>query len=420
MVCGGRQRIPKGAAAVNFRASFFAAPHRVMFLGGAVQALLAMLFWSLQIGGHYAGLWSLPVWPLLTQIPASTWHALLMGSGVFPWFVFGFILTAGPRWQGAGDLRQPEFLPPFLFLAVGWSLIWLALLLPVLLGFGLVLVAIGWALVARILTRIASLPALGREHIRYVALAGWLGVAALGCYLLLAINGDPFWGRLGTTLTIWGFLLPVFATVAHRMLPFFTSAVIRGYVVHRPVWALRVLLAAGLGHGLFSFLDLARWLWLTDLPALVASGHLAWRWWNRAITGNRMVLVLHLAFAWVPVAFALFALQSLPGVLEPGALGQAPMHALVIGFFSSMMIGMVSRVTLGHSGRPVAADGSMWASFCMMQLAAFLRLLAELPLPGLATVLLLLSAITWLAGFGVWALAYAPALWRAREDGKPG
>jgi uncharacterized protein involved in response to NO len=56
----------------------------------------------------------------------------------------------------------------------------------------------------------------------------------------------------------------------------------------------------------------------------------------------------------------------------------------------------------------------------MMQLAAFLRLLAELPLPGLATVLLLLSAITWLAGFGVWALAYAPALWRAREDGKPG
>lgn len=409
-----------GAAALNFRASFFAAPHRVMFLGGAVQALLAMAFWSLQIGGHYAGLWSMPVWPLLAEVPLSTWHALMMGSGVFPWFVFGFILTAGPRWQGAGDLKQPEFLPPFLFLATGWALVWLALLLPVVLALGLALAAIGWALVARILTRIASLPALGREHIRYVALAAWLGVVALGCYLLLAIDGDPAWGRLGTTLTIWGFLLPVFATVAHRMLPFFTSAVTRGYVVHRPAWALRVLLAAGLGHGLLGVLDLAHWLWLPDLAALVASATLTWLWWHRGITGNRMVLVLHLAFAWVPVAFAIFALQNLPALIEPGALGQAPMHALAIGFFSSMMIGMVSRVTLGHSGRPVVADGSMWIAFCMMQVAALLRMLGELPLPGLGSILLWLSAMTWLAGFGVWALAYAPALWRARADGKPG
>ncbi|MBI5898796.1 MAG: NnrS family protein [Rhodocyclales bacterium] len=406
-----------GAAALNFRASFFAAPHRVMFLGGAVQALLAMAFWSLQIGGHYAGLWSLPVWPLLTQIPMTTWHALLMGSGVFPWFVFGFILTAGPRWQGAGDLRQTEFLPPFLFLAGGWMLVWLALALPVLLGFGLTLAAIGWALVARILTRIALIPALGREHIRYVALAAWLGVVALACYGLLAINGDALWGRLGTTLTLWGFLLPVFATVAHRMLPFFTSAAIRGYEVHRPAWALRVLVAAGLGHGLLSLFDFARWLWPADLAALVASGHLSRIWWHRAIGANRMVLVLHLAFAWVPVAFALFALQ---GLLEPGALGQAPLHALAIGFFSSMLIGMVSRVTLGHSGRPVAADASIWASFCMMQLAAVLRVLGELPLPGPGAILLWLSAMAWLLGFGVWALAYAPALWRARADGKPG
>jgi len=408
------------AAALNFRASFFTAPHRVMFLGGAVQALLAMAFWSLQIGGHYAGLWSLPVWPLLTQIPMTTWHALLMGSGVFPWFVFGFILTAGPRWQGVGDLGQKQFLPPFLLAAGGWMLVWLALLLPVLLAFGLALAAVGWALVARLLTRIALFPAQGREHIRYVVLAAWLGVIGVACYLLLALAGNPLWGRAGTMLTVWGFLLPVFATVAHRMLPFFSSAVIRGYVVHRPAWALRVLIAAGLGHGLLSLFDFAHWLWLVDLAALAASGYLSWIWWQRGVDGNRMVLVLHLAFAWVPIAFALFAMQNLAGLLEPGALGQAPLHALVIGFFSSMLIGMVSRVTLGHSGRPVVADASMWASFCMMQLAATLRVLADLRLDGFGTMLLWLSAMTWLLGFGVWALAYAPSLWRARADGKPG
>lgn len=420
MVSVRRSDVHLVAAAVNFRASFFAAPHRVMFLGGAVQALFAMAFWSLQIGGHYAGLWSLPVWPLLTQIPVSTWHALLMGSGIFPWFVFGFILTAGPRWQGAGDIRQREFLPPFLFLAAGWTLVWLGLMLPALLGFGLGLVAIGWTLVARVLTRIALIPAQGREHIRYVALAAWLGVVALVCYMLLAITGELAWGRLGTALTIWGFLLPVFATVAHRMLPFFTSAVIRGYVVNRPAWALRVVVASSFSHGLLSFLGLVPWLWTADLPALAATGYLSWTWWHRAIKGNRMVLVLHLAFAWVPVAFSLFVLQSLPWPIDRGSLGQTPMHALAIGFFSSMLIGMVSRVTLGHSGRPVVADGPMWIAFCMMQLAAMLRVLSEFPLAGISAMLLWLSALAWLVGFGVWALAYAPALWRARADGKPG
>ena len=115
------------AGVLMFRASFFAAPHRVMFLGGSIQALLAMGFWSLQTGGHYAGFWSVPVWPLLAVLPHSLWHGLLMGSVVFPWFVFGFILTAGPRWQGAADLGQRDFLPPFMLLAVGWLLVWIAL-----------------------------------------------------------------------------------------------------------------------------------------------------------------------------------------------------------------------------------------------------------------------------------------------------
>ena len=63
---------------------FFAAPHRVMFLGGTVQALLAMAFWSLQTGGHYAGLWSPPAWPLLLRFPPPLLHAMLLAGGVFP------------------------------------------------------------------------------------------------------------------------------------------------------------------------------------------------------------------------------------------------------------------------------------------------------------------------------------------------
>lgn len=387
-----------------------------MFLGGTVQALLAMVFWSLQTGGHYAGLWQAPVWPLLTVFPASTVHAMLMAGGVLPWFVFGFILTAGPRWQGAGDLVQADYLPPFLLLGAGWITVWIAFVVPAVLPFGLVSVLAGWVMVARLLGRIAMRPATAREHIAYVALAAWAGAAGIAAYGWMAATGDLVWGRLGLSLIVWGFLPPVFFSVAHRMLPFFTSAAVRGYVARRPAWALRVLVAASLAHGALAFAELPGWLWLADLPAMIAAATLSRVWWRREVLANRMVLVLHLAFAWLAPAFALFALQS----LLSGRLGQAPMHALVLGFFGSMAIGMVSRVTLGHSGRPVQADGAMWAAFGLMQGAAVLRLLGELPLPAVAQTLTWLSSMCWIGAFAVWSASYAPMLWRRRADGEAG
>lgn len=399
---------------------FFAAPHRVMFLVGVIQALAVMVFWSVELGGRYAGLWPAPAWPLLTLFPGSLLHALLASCGVFPSFIFGFILTAGPRWQGAGELTQRNFVPAFVFLACGWLLVWAALLLPQLLVIGLALVLGGWITVASTLARIARHRATEREHIMVVAVACWLGAAGLGAFLAFFAGGAMEWARLGVSLVVWGFLLPVFLGVAHRMLPFFTASSVRGYVLHRPAWALRALVALGLAHGALAFLEQARWLWLTDLPAMFVAGYLTRLWWSRAAMANRMLTVLHVAFAWLGPAFGLSALQSLLHQVIPGFLGQAPLHALTLGFFASMLLGMASRVTMGHSGRAVTADDVMWRAFCTMQAAALLRVVSELPaLPG-AYHLMWLSSILWLGAFGLWAWRYAPALWRPREDGKPG
>lgn len=399
---------------------FFAAPHRVMFLSGTVQALAVMAFWSVEVGGRYAGLWAAPSWPLLTLFPPFALHALLMSCGVFPFFIFGFILTAGPRWQGAAELSQRDFLPAFALLAGGWLLVWAALVLPQLLVAGLAVALGGWVAVALILTRLARHRAHEREHIAVVALAAWLGAAGLGAFALFAAGGEPRWVRLGASLAVWGFLLPVFLAVAHRMLPFFTSSAVRGYVVHRPAWALRALLGLSLMHGTLTFLEQPQWLWLPDLPATFIAGRLTWLWWSRAAMQNRMLAVLHLAFAWLSPAFALFSLQSLLRQVAPGVLGQAPLHALTLGFFASMLLGMASRVTLGHSGRPVAADAAMWRAFCMMQAAATVRVVSELPaLPG-AHHLMWLSSLLWLGAFALWAGRYAPAFWRPRADGREG
>jgi uncharacterized protein involved in response to NO len=391
-----------------------------MFLAGTVQALAVMAFWSLEVGAHYAGFWPAPAWPLLLSFPASLLHAMLTSCSVFPLFIFGFILTAGPRWQGAGDLAQRHFVPAFLLLASGWLLVWAALLLPGLLVAGLALVLGGWAAVALTLVRIARLRAVDREHIVYVTLAVWFGAAGLGAFLAYAAGTGPSWARLGISLVVWGFLLPVFLTVAHRMLPFFTGSWLRGYVVHRPAWVLRLLLGASAAHGAMTLLGRPEWLWMADVPALLAAARLSWLWWDRAAMKNRMLAVLHLAFAWVAPAFALFAVQSLLWQVAPGLLGQAPLHALTLGFFSSMLLGMASRVTLGHSGQAVASDRLMWQAFCAMQGAAVLRVLSEVPaLPG-AHVIMWVSSALWLGAFAIWAQRFAHALWRPRADGKPG
>lgn len=391
-----------------------------MFLAGAVQALAAMAFWSLELGGRYAGLWPAPGWPLLSVVAPSVLHALLIASGVFPFFIFGFIFTAGPRWQGADELAQRDFLIPFALLACGWLLVWAALLLPPLLVFGLALVLGGWIAVALTLTRLARQRTTEREHIVIVALAAWLGAAGIGAFLTFAASGSMVWARLGIALAVWGFLLPVFLTVAHRMLPFFTSAAVRGYLVHRPAWALRALVGLSLAHGVLSFSEQTRWFWSADLPAMLVAGRLSWLWWSGAAIGNRMLAVLHVAFAWVGPAFGLFVVQSLLRDTAPGFLGQAPLHALTLGFFASMLLGMAARVTMGHSGRPLAADEFMWRAFCLMQAAAILRVVSELPALPAAAILMWLSSLLWLGGFGLWAWRFAPALWRPRADGQPG
>ena len=391
-----------------------------MFLAGTVQALAVMVFWSLELGGRYLGLWPVPAWPLLAVFPPSVLHALLLSCGVFPFFMFGFILTAGPRWQGAGEFSQRDFVPAFVLLAAGWLLAWVALLLPQLLVAGLALALAGWVAVALLLVRLGLHRATEREHIGFIALAGWLGVAAMGAFIVFAAGGQLPWARLGMALAVWGFLLPVFLAVAHRMLPFFTSSAVRGYVVHRPPWALRGLIGLSIAHGGLTFFELNGWLWLADLPAALVAVRLTWLWWSRAALANRMLSVLHVAFAWLGAAFALLAVQSLFWKSVPGLLGQAPLHALTLGFFASMLIGMASRVTMGHSGRPVAADDAMWRAFCIMQAAAVMRVFSELPaLPG-AHALMWLSSLLWLGAFGLWAWRFAPAFWRPRADGKSG
>ena len=391
------------------------APHRLMFFIGAANVLLAMLWWTLWLLSVRFGLWTLPA----LAIPPGWLHAFVMQYLVLPSFVFGFLLTVVPRWMGLPDLQRWHYLPvgaglmggqlAILLGAAGWD---------AGLTVGLWMALAGWSAALAILGRLLVDEKGATWHARscFAALVlGWLGMVMFIAFVLGAPAG---WAFAGIRLGGMGMLLPVYLTVAHRMFPFFAANAVPGYRAWRPLWWLAAMWALSLAHLALELVHGHAWLWLVDVPLLVLSGLAVVRWWPRARMPG-LLAVLFVGTLWLPVTFALYAAQSL-GYWLTGEfmLGRAPMHALFIGFFGSLLVAMVTRVTQGHSGRPLQMYGIAWFAFAAIQVVATLRVLAEvLPDPGLWQAL---AAVGWLLALSPWVAHIGRIYLSPRRDGRPG
>ncbi|MGA8053496.1 MAG: NnrS family protein, partial [Burkholderiales bacterium] len=119
---------------------------------------------------------------------------------------------------------------------------------------------------------------------------------------------------------------------------------------------------------------------------------------------------------WIPLGLALIAASA----LVPGLPKLVALHALAIGAVGGMIVGMITRTALGHTGRPLAAGLAETSAYVLVQLAALVRVFGGLLLPALYRETLLVSAALWAAAFAVYLVAYTPILTFARVDGKPG
>src|SRR5690606_12658241 len=129
--------------------------------------------------------------------------------------------------------------------------------------------------------------------------------------------------------------------------PFFAKNVVEGFVPWRPRWVLVAFWPLTIVHGALAIASKLEWLWMADLPLLALSGLFLFRNWPRK-PAPPLLRVLFYGYAWLPLAMALYVAQSL-AALTTGAvvLGRAPAHALFVGFFGSLLVAMVTRVTQG-------------------------------------------------------------------------
>ncbi|HYQ38146.1 MAG TPA: NnrS family protein, partial [Pseudomonas sp.] len=321
---------------------------RPFFLAGTAFAALAIPLWL----GVLAGWW--PAWQPAGGALAWHRHEMLFGFGTA--IIAGFLLTAAQNWTGRpGPSGRP---------LAALALLWLAARLAWLFGAPL------WLLIP---LELAFLPAvavlLGRmlwavRQVRNYPTVGVLALLTLADLLVMLglARGNELWQRQGVIAALW-LVAVMMGLIGGRVIPFFTQ---RGLGRPAQVPALPWLECLAQGGLVLvavltaSGLALQPRPWLGGLFALVALAHgvrLA-RWHDAGLWRVPLLWSLHLAYAWLVIALAGQALWHF-GLLSNASLA---LHALAVGSVGGLILGMVARVSLGHTGRPLQPPAAMaWA-----------------------------------------------------------
>jgi uncharacterized protein involved in response to NO len=385
---------PRSAPPTGF--ALFNLGFRPFFLAAASWAVLAMALWGLAL-----------VHPSALPQLSNAWHGHEMLFGYAVAVIAGFLLTAARNWAG---VRTPQgvWLAAMLALWAAPRLL-LPLVPPALLpwlaaadvGFDLLLAAV----LMRTLRHNAANRSIFPPLLLVIALANlawWL--AALGLW--------PPGHAMGLVLG-QGAIIGVLLVMGVRITPFFIEKRLNVPVTAR-VPAL-VLRAGAWGYGL---LVVAELLGITLAVQALASvlalltGWTLWRWHVSGLWREPLLWVLWLAGGWLAFGFALMALGDPLGLAR---------HALLAGALGLATIGMMARVSLGHTGRMVypAPKGTL-AAFLFLVLVGVLRVILPLLWPTSMAWSMPLAALAWGLAFVVFLILYAPMLWRPRVDGKPG
>ncbi len=391
------------------------APHRLLFFIGAANVLLAMFWWTLWLVDARWHVIGLPQ----PQVYGGWIHAIVMQYHVLAPFMFGFLLTVFPRWMGQDELTRWHYVPVGLGLFGGQLLTLAGALGPAhLLHLGAVFTLAGWGTGLFYLLRLLWRDGGKTWHAVSCAGAMFLGFVGLLAYAAFLHVEDARLMFAAIKIGTFGLLLPVYFTVAHRMFPFFAGNVVPGYRPWRPMWLLAAFWPLVLAHLALELVHGYQWLWLADAPLLALAGTWLWRNWPRGPV-PALLRVLFFGYAWLPVALALFIAQSLVYAFDGDfILGRAPAHALFIGFFGSLLVAMVTRVTQGHSGRPLVFGGVAMFAFMVIQLVSLMRIAAELVPDQMAWHAA--AALGWLLAFTPWVLRSLRIYLAPRADGKPG
>ena len=338
------------------------------------------------------------------------WHSHEMLFGYAAAVIAGFLLTAVRNWTG---VNTPSGRP------LAWlALLWLAgRLLPLTSGYvpAPVIALLDLAFLPAVALGIAPPLWQGKQKVNRIFVPLLLAMALANLLVHLQSLGIADTAIQGADMML---LLVVFLVllIAGRVVPFFTQAVIPGYKARRWAWVESVTVVSLIG------LILAQLIYpmplLTGPLALIVALTQVIRvmgWYDRKIWRTPILWVLYTGIAWMIVGFVMLALST-QGLVGPNLAK----HALAVGGVGVLTLGMMSRVALGHTGRPLQPVRVVELSFVLLNLAALTRVFGPLIMPDRYNLWVHLSGGLWVICFLVFCFVYLPILLKPRVDGKPG
>ena len=372
---------------------------RPFFLSASLWAMLAVPFWLMS----YVGFLVLPA-----GLDETLWHQHEMLFGFAGAAIAGFILTAIPNWTG----RLP---------VSGWRLgVLVVLWLGGRLGF-LAVTSIGPTAAAVLdlsfLTTLAAV--IARE---LISGKNWgnlpvfvlISFFTLGNWLVhFEISGIAETANLGIRLSAFVLAILV-AVIGGRIVPSFT----RNWLVRdgaedlpEPRGHFDTIALAALVIFVFAQVIVPDQQFTSYLALLAGGLHgfrlVHWKGW--AIVAEPLMWVLHLGYAWLVAALILVGLAGLTDIVP----ATAAIHALTVGAFGTMILAVMTRTSLGHTGRDLAATPGTIVIFVLISIAAILRVGAPF-LNDQSLSAMWISGIAWTAAYGLFAVLYFPVLTRPR------
>jgi uncharacterized protein involved in response to NO len=377
---------------------------RPFFLFGAVYAGLAVLAWMPVFTGTLE---------LMTAFAPRDWHVHEMLYGYVPAIVAGFLLTAIPNWTG----RLPLQGRPLAVLVLAWLAGRAAVNLSALTGWAAA-AAIDASFLVLVAAAAAREIAAGRNwrNLKVVVLVSLLAAGNIAFHLEAHFAGTAEYAtRAGLAVVIM-----LITLIGGRIVPSFT----RNWLVRENPGRLPAPFGRfDIGVVAVSAATLALWV---ALPLATVTGiglvfagllnmvRLA-RWAGDRTLRDRLVLVLHVAYAFVPLGLLLLGCAVFGHVPEAAGI-----HAFGGGAIGTMTLAVMTRASLGHTGRALVASAATQTIYAAVVAAALLRIAAAL-LPEIAITLLSLSAAAWAVAFVGFGLVYGPllALPRERREAAP-
>jgi len=384
----------------------FAYGFRPFFLAAGLYAVIAVGAWAwILVAGRAP----------FGELPPHLWHGHEMLFGFIGAAIAGFLLTAVPSWTGSrGFAGAPLVLLSALWLAgrVAFAsaavLPWPAVAAAELAFLPLLAFLIGRSLVQE---RNRNFPML-------VIVAVLWGID--GWFLWALAAADYLQAGLALRTGI-GVLLLLVTVIGGRIVPAFTANALRARGIAAEITTRKPVEVATIGSmALAVVVDaLAPGQQAAGLVALIAALAQAVRlagWRSLRTFDDPIVWVLHAAYAWLPLGLALKAVHLLAGA--PWAAQW--LHALTIGVAAMMIMAVMTRASLGHTGRPLVVARSIAVAYALLLGAALVRVFGPALLPASYLATVETAALLWIAAFAIYVAVYAPILTRERADGKPG